>query len=183
MKADCAFGISTYEQRHVEDNARDRFGPRCDDRAEQRKMVKAKFITYEGDITPHGWDVLNADTDKLENNAMKWLKATFISASDHGHNNDELVGSVEFDTSNENHCYLIELASMSPGRCERIDMCDASYSDLSCSVWTGVSDFGASVLGGQITFTAITPEAWEAIEATRDDCTRADKGSRRGGAR
>jgi len=101
---------------------------------------------------------------RLERNALAWMRATFNSVRDDGHDgHDYLVGSFWFDPTDPNQAYLVDLAS--PGN-ERIDMNDASYGDLANTVFNEVSSFGASVLGGQINFFDVKPEDMEIIEET-----------------
>lgn len=185
-EAEGAFGISTYTQQLIEENARDKFGPGSDD-PELRKHA-GPYVTDDGEITAEGWEVLNDDVMKLERNAMAWLRKKFHGARDDGHaggDGEELVGSFWFDPENYEHARLVELASESVpytegrfscsfGRCERIDMSDGSYGDLSGSAWDDVSDFGACVLGGAITFSHIPTEV--AIRCAR---TLAQAGKRR----
>lgn len=145
---DGGFAISTYDERQIESNAEERFSPRYGDADDRAKALKAKLIDSKGKITAHGWEVLNKDVLLLEHNSMAWLKKTFVSARDEGHDSHgDLAGTFFFDPSNENQVRLVEM-----GENERIDMTDGSYGDLSHTVFKGVSSFGEALLGGRITF-------------------------------
>jgi hypothetical protein len=166
-EAEAAFEVSTYDQSHIEDNANERFGLQYGDPHARAAALAAGFINDDAEITPAGWQQLNKDGAQLENNALKWLKKTFIHVRDDGHSNtDALVGALWFDPTDKRQAELIELASASPGRSERIDMNDASYGDLAYTAFNGVSDFGSQVLGGAINFSHVEEDVWEIIEAT-----------------
>lgn len=141
----CGFAISIYDQSMIEENAAERV-------REEGTEGFGRLVTKKGEITNAGWDQLNKDVSQLERNSLNWLKKKFGGARDDGHDSDDLVGSVWYDPENTEQMELLELASPSPGRSERIDMQDASFGDLSHTVWEGVSDFGEAVLGGAITF-------------------------------
>lgn len=174
--SECGFTISTYEEHQCEENARERFGPPDGDPDDRKTYRRLRFIKADGEITSKGWEVLNRDIQRLEANAMAWLRSTFSWARDEGHDShDDLAGTVGFDASNEKHCRLIDLASET-GRSERIDMCDASFGDLALTVWTGVSDFGAAILGGAILFYVDEADV-ELIDATLSSAREADKRS------
>lgn len=166
-EADAGFAIGVYDQRNIEDNAWERFGPKWGEKEHRDRAMQDGLVDAEGKITQKGWDLIGDDSWQLEDNAMKWMRKTFRSAQDQGHDqHGDLVGSFTFDPTNPDHAWLVELASPSPGRNERIDMTDASYGDLAHTAFDGVSDFGASVLGGAITFFDVKPEDMEAIEQT-----------------
>lgn len=167
IEASAGFAIHIDDQGVIEDNARERFGADYGDPEARAEALRDGLVDAEGEITQKGWDLLNADVSKLERNALSWLRQKFQHVRDEGHGStDELIGAVWFDPYNEEHAYLIELASQK-GRNERIDMVDASYGDLANTAFNGVSDFGASVLGGAIYFFNVEPEsAWEIIEET-----------------
>ena len=167
-QTNAGFGISFNDQRTIEDWARDHVEDDADDR---REWTVTGLVTPDGDITQKGWDKLGDDMGRVETNSLAWMNKTFISASDQGHggyDGNELVGTVEFDPDNPDHAWLIDLASPSPGRNERIDMVDTSFGDLGKTAFDGISNFGASILGGQIMFYDVKPEDAEAIEATLD---------------
>jgi hypothetical protein len=179
-RGDCGFAISTADERLIEDNARERYSKEYGDQATCHTLAKLELLEYDGTITPKGWKQLNRDTAALEKNAMQWLRNTFVWARDDGHDShNDLVGAVGFDPKNAKHAELIDLASSSPGRSERIDMSDASYGDLALTVWAGVSDFGASVLDGAITFYDVDAGDRDAIEATLDAKRETDKAARK----
>ena len=140
------FDISTYPQSLVEENARDSFfNPRG--RGELDWAVRLGVMDGSGNITKKGWEVLNADCGRLERNAMAWMRQKFLSAVDHGHADDTLVGTVTFNPRSKTQCDLIEI-----GENERIDMIDASYGNFATTAMVGVSEFGRLVLGGGINF-------------------------------
>lgn len=118
----------------------------------------------KGDITRKGWDQINEDMDRVEANTLAWLRFTFVAVRDEGHDSyGDLVGMLWFDPNNYEQARLVELASQDGGRGERIDMVDVSYGDLGNTAFNGISDFGASVLGGQVTFYDVKPEDMEAL--------------------
>jgi hypothetical protein len=162
-EAEAGFAIGIHDEGVIEDNTRELMSS-----PEWRgEMVHDGFVTKDGEITRKGWDQLNADIVKVERNSLSWLRRTFNHVRDDGHSShDELVGSFWFDPTDYNHAWLVELASPSPGRSERIDMVDSSYGDLASYALNGISRFGESVLGGQITFFDVQPEDWETIENT-----------------
>jgi hypothetical protein len=140
------FDISTYPQDVIEENFREAFfDPRG--AGELQWAVHRGVCDDSGRITKKGWEVLNEDCMTLERNSMRWMRKNFISASDHGHVDDGLVGTVTFNPRSKTQRDLIEL-----GQSERIDMIDASFGDLSKTVMQGVSEFGRLVLGGGINF-------------------------------
>jgi hypothetical protein len=166
-EAEAGFAIGVYDARLIEENAHDRADPRHGDPEWAAEMVKRGLLTKKGGITDKGWDQISKDVERIERNSMAWMKRTFGHVRDDGHDShDDLVGSFWFDPTNPDQAWLVELASPSPGRSERIDMQDASYGDLANTAFDGVSDFGASVLGGQITFFDVSPEDWETIESS-----------------
>jgi len=160
IEASAGFEIHIDHQGVIEDNARDQFHNDPEARA-----GRAGLVTHTGEITARGWDLLNDDIGKIENNALAWLRRKFQHVRADGHSGDDsLVGSVWFDPYNEEQAFLIELASQK-GRNERIDMIDLSYGDLARTAFDGVSDFGANVLGGAVYFFNVEPEGvWEIIE-------------------
>jgi hypothetical protein len=166
IEASAGFEIHIDDQGVIEDNARERFGADYGDPEARAEALRAGLVDDAGEITRTGWDLLNEDIRKIEGNALSWLRRKFQHARDDGHGSGgDLVGSVWFDPYNEEHAYLIELASQK-GRSERIDMVDASYGDLANTAFNGVSGFGANVLGGAIYFFDVQPEeVWEIIEA------------------
>jgi hypothetical protein len=180
-EAQAGFAIGTYDQGLIEDNARDRADSRYGDPEWRDEMVHLGVLTRDGTITDKGWALLNRDMEHLEGNALAWMHATFNSAQDHGHGGhggEELVGNFWFDPTNYDQAWLVELASDSPGRSERIDMTDASFGDLANTAFNEVSAFGSAVLGGQINFFDVQPEDWETIE---DTVARGARGARRRG--
>jgi hypothetical protein len=164
-EAEAGFAITTYDQRTIEGNALERFGPKWGDPEDLRKAMGDGWVDANGAITQAGWDQLIEDINQIERNAMAWMKGTFTDARDEGHQHDDLVGTFWFDPADYEQARLVELAS-DIGRHERIDMVDASYGDLADSAMNGVSDFGASVLGGHITFFDVKPEDMEALTVT-----------------
>lgn len=158
-KHDGGFAISTYQEGHVDDNARERFGPSYGDPEDRAKMMRTGLVDAEGGITSKGWDLLNKDISQLEHNALKWLKDTFDGARDDGHDRyDDLVGGFWFDLDKPHQVEMLDV-----GLDERIDMSDSSYGDLANVVWKGVSEFGESVLGGAIHFFDISDDVKEEI--------------------
>src|SRR5271157_5349543 len=102
------FNIHTDHQDVIEDNARDKFGS-YGDPADRAQAMQGGFIDANGEITPHGWDVLNDDIIKLEGNALKWMRKNFESVRDDGHDSydDDLVGAVWYDTTKRKQIDLI----------------------------------------------------------------------------
>jgi hypothetical protein len=143
------FAIGTWDEDIITEHARDKFGGgRYGDAQGRKHFLRSKLINSKGEITKKGWGVLNDDMVTLEHNSMLWLRENFESARDKGYGlSGELIGTFWYDLDDPRQLELIET-----GIEERIDMSDASYGDLADSVWDGVSDFGASVLGGQISF-------------------------------
>ena len=56
-------------------------------------------------------------------------------------------------------------------------MTDSSYGDLASTAFDGISDFGASVIGGGITFFDVKPDDMEAVEQTLEQEQRRGKRS------
>ena len=140
------FDISTYPQHLIEECARERFAePLLQDICQQFQSLG--LIDAKGNITKSGWEILSDDCGTLERNSMRWLRQKFVSAVDHGHVDDALVGTVTFNPRSSTQRNLIEI-----GENERIDMTDSSYGDLAKTVMRGVSEFGEMVLGGGIQF-------------------------------
>jgi len=179
-EAEAGFAIGIYEQGIIESNADERFGRSGDpeDRqwAEEEGLFNSDAGTREGTITEKGWDLLNDDVAKIEKNAMAWMKHKFLDARDEGHS-DDLVGTFWFDPLNPDQAQLVDLAA-DTGRQERIDMVDPSYGDLADTAFDGVSDFGASVLGGGITFFDVKPEDMAIVEQTLEVQRRRDPRAR-----
>ena len=173
-EAAAGFAIGTYGEDIVEDNAKEHFGPRgLDDRFE---AIERGLVDRQGVITRKGWDQLNRDIGKIERNSLSWLRRKFQNVRDEGHDSyGDLVGTLWFDPRDPAQAYLIDLAAEAGdyGRAERIDMVDLSYGDLAEVAFDGVSDFGASVLGGAINFFNVEPDSWEEIEATLERGQRA----------
>lgn len=165
-EASSGFAIHTDNQGVIEDNARDRFGPDYGDAAERTKAMKAGLVDAQGKITERGWEQLNKDIRRLEDNALGWLRKTFGRAADQGHDSTgDLIGSVSFDPRSVKQARNIYMGAQ-----ERIDFSDTGYGDFAGSgAWKGVSRFGQDVLGGHITFFDVQPpEAIEIAEATVD---------------
>lgn len=159
---DGAFFITVFDERSVAENARDKFGPKHGEPDDRAQAMKHGWVDAVGEITPKGWDILNADIEKLERNSVAWLKNSFLSARDEGHGRyDDLVGTFWFDVANPKQAALVQL-----GIDERIDMEDTSYGNLANHVWKGTSKF-AGVLGGHITF-QVEKDVAEEIETTLD---------------
>jgi hypothetical protein len=154
------FAIGLYDQGIIKDNARDA------DPEQKQETLSSGFTDKRGEITRKGWDQINEDTVRIERNALAWMRQKFGTVRDDGHDgHDDLVGSFWFDPHNPEQADLIELAA-DTGRQERIDMVDTSFGDLGRTAFYGISDFGASVLGGAITFFDVKPEDMEIIEET-----------------
>jgi hypothetical protein len=148
--ATVGFTIYTEDERTIEDNARDKYGPRGDDPEARQEFLKEGLIDEEGQITAKGWEVLSADVGRLEENSMRWLRKHFVSAVDHGHDSrGDLVGLLTYDKANKKQREVVDLGREGN---ERIDMVDSSYGGLADSAFDGVSDFGGSLLGGAVTF-------------------------------
>jgi hypothetical protein len=177
-EADAGFAIGTHDQGVIEDNARERANARYGDPEWHKEMVHLGVMTKDGEITAKGWDLLNRDIDRIERNSLAWLRATFNHVRDDGHSGDELVGSFWFDPTNLGQAELVELAA-NTGRQERIDMSDASFGGLANTAFNEVSNFGGSVLGGQIVFFDVKPEDMETIEQTIEQDARKSRRSRR----
>lgn len=168
------FAISTSDERTIEDWAHDKFGPKYGEKDDRRNAMRAGVVDREGNITQKGWDILSQDAQRLERNALAWMKKKFISVRDEGHDgHGDLVGSFWYDPSNPAHAALIDLALN-----ERIDMTDSSYGDLADSVWSGVSRWGSSLLTGQINFFDIDEDVKEAIQDTLDQARKASRDRR-----
>ena len=161
MSDRAGFAVGFDPQDVIEENAREK----VDDPEWFKHASKEGVVTEAGDITDHGWEILNKDIGRIEQNALRWLRQKFEGVRDEGHGGhggDELIGTFWFDPLNPDQAHLIELAA-DTGRQERIDMTDASYGDFANTAFDGVSDFGASVLGGSITFFNVEPEDIEVI--------------------
>ena len=173
-EAEAVFEVSTYDQRLIEDNAHERFGASYGDLQERDKMISAGFLDASGDadITAEGWEQLNKDIKRLEQNALAWLRKSFIHIRNDGHHNDTLVGVVWFDPTDRRQAELIS------GSSERIDMTDASYGDLAKSAFNGVSEFGEQVLGGAVYFSDVDEKTWETIENTLSSKSAAPRGTK-----
>ena len=168
MEQSGGFAIGTYDQNLIESNAEEDFGLKYGHPKARQEAIQLGLINPKGNITPKGWDLLNKDMDRLESNSLAWLRKHFQSVSDQGHSGNELVGSFWFDDENPDQAEIIEM-----GTAERIDMSDSSYGSLANYVWKGVSDFGASVLGGAISFFDIDKDVLERVEETADRAARA----------
>lgn len=177
-EADAGFAIGFYPQDLIEENARDKFEDVQYNPKFKREALAAGLMDNSGQVTQKGWDLLNDDIARIEKNSMAWLRQKFISARDEGHGGhggEELIGTFWFDPTNPDHAYLVNLAA--PGA-ERIDMVDTSYGDLGNTAFDGVSDFGASVLGGAINFFDIKPEDMETIQETLEHASKRSKRGR-----
>ena len=164
-EASAGFAIHTDHEDVVADNAREHFGPDYGDAADRAKQMKAGLVDGKGKITDRGWEQLNKDIRTLEGNALSWLRKIFGRASDQGHDSyGDLIGGTSFNPRNATQAHNIVM-----GKNERVDFSDASYGDFARrGAWKGISDFGQSVLGGQITFFDIDPGALEIAEETAD---------------
>jgi hypothetical protein len=179
QKAEAAFAIDVYGEDLITDNAMERFGPRYGEQEDRDRAMKEEMVDAEGEITQKGWDQIADDIDRIERNAMAWMRKKFITARDEGHDkHDDLVGTFWFDPTDYEQARLVELAS-DGGRGERIDMIDVSYGDLGDTALTGVSGFGGSVLGGAIYFFDVKPEDMETLVATLDLGERKERGKRK----
>ena len=174
---DAGFAIHTDHEDVIKDNAREHFGPDYGDDADRAKALKGGLVDAKGEITRHGWEVLNKDFRTLENNSLAWLRKVFGRASDQGHDSSgDLIGSLSFNPRNATQAHNIVV-----GKNERVDFSDASYGDFARSgAWKGVSDFGQSVLGGHITFFDIQPpEAFDTAEETADKAAARRRAARK----
>lgn len=96
------FAIVTGNSDMVEDNVYDDIrtgesGPRYE---ELSKHI-GTLVTEDGKITRAGWDQLTEDSMQVERNVLAWLDKTFEAASDEGHSDNDLVGSLFVDPSNK----------------------------------------------------------------------------------
>ena len=163
-EAEAGFAIGFYGEDIIESNSEERFKDTT--ASEKRDMLSSGFVDKRGRVTPKGWDQINEDMVKIERNSVAWMRKKFGAVRDDGHDSySDLVGNFWFDPSNPDQADLVELAA-NTGRQERIDMVDTSFGDLGRTAFDGISDFGASVLGGQITFFDVKPEDMEIIEET-----------------
>ena len=140
------FAVRTYTQRQITDNAREKYGSSYGDPQERMEMVRGGFVNEQGAITVRGWKTLNEDIRHIERNAVGWLKKNFLSARDEGHGDDELVGTVWYRPTDKKQTSML----MDGVEGERLDL--EGYKDLWRDAWAGVSEFGQSVLGGEIVF-------------------------------
>jgi len=133
-ESSAGFAIGIYSQEMVEENALEKFGPKVD-RIYRKQAIIDGLVDSHSQITRKGWELLNDDINKLERNAMAWMRKKFLSAREEGHDRyGDLTGSFWFDPHNPGQAYLVELAA-NTGRQERIDMQDASFGDLAHSVF------------------------------------------------
>jgi len=175
-EAEAGFAIGTYDQRSVEDNALEKYGPKWGEKEDRDEAMRDGLVDAEGQITQKGWDVLSDDLDLLEVNSMAWMRKTFVNAREEGHDkHDDLVGTFWFDPRNTDQAWLIQLATNN----ERVDMVDTSYGDLGDTAFNGVSRFGGLILGGGITFFDVKPEDMEVVEQTLEHERRRSKQSQR----
>ena len=149
----CGFAIYTESEMMISENAQS-FVEEHGLPPEYKKFLKA-----DGTITKAGWDKLNNDTRTIEDNALAWLRKTFLNARDEGHGGagDELLGTLFYDPDDKTQMELLELASPSPGRSERIDFQDTGFGNFRTAM-DGVSSFGQTVLGGAIVFFDVDEE-------------------------
>lgn len=185
-EAEAGFAIGIEPEHIIEDTARDKFEDVRHNSEFRKKTLAAGLMDRSGGITAKGWDLLNEDIQRIERNSMKWMRQKFRNARDEGHggHGEELIGTFWFDPTDPEHAHLVEMAA-DTGKQERIDMVDLSYGDLANTAFDGVSDFGASVLSGSITFFDVKPEDMEAIETTLEQVRKQEKriSPRRPGAR
>jgi hypothetical protein len=154
------FNVHTDGQDLVEENARERFGPRYGDPKDRAEALRHGWVDKNGNITREGWDILVQDLRRLEDNSVSWLRSKFVSVRDEGHDSyGDLIGAIWFDLDDPEQVHQLDM-----GLRERVDMSDSSYGDLAHSVWKGVSDFGQSVLGGAINFFDVPKQLAEEIE-------------------
>jgi len=167
LEREATFSISMYDSDLIESNAREDYGRRRRSTVFNREEVlEAGLATIDGDITEAGWDELRDDEATLEKNSLAWLRRKFKNVRDEGRGRArdarDLVGTFSFDAHDLEEAELVQL-----GIDERIDMIDGSYGDLNSTVWTGVGEFGANILGGQINF-EVEPDVRAEIEETLD---------------
>jgi hypothetical protein len=154
---DANFDIYIDDTRVIEDNARERFGPRWSEPDARKEALNADWVDVEGEITEHGWGLLRGDIDKLELNALAWLKERFFSVRDEGHGYaDELLGSLRFDVWDSDQASEIQWGL------ERIDFYNID------GVYNGISRFGQWVLDGQIYF-RIEKDVEEVLERSLEE--------------
>lgn len=147
------FAIHTDAEGVVQDNARDRFGPDYGEPEDREEALRAGFVDEEGEITQHGWDILNKDVARLERNALAWLRKNFQSARDEGHDSySDLIGTFYFDPRDPAQADLLLTGLGENG------YASLHFYDLP-QVTNGTSRFSSVLDGGQITFFAIPDEA------------------------
>lgn len=181
-EASAGFAIETYDQRTIEENAREKFGPEYGEPADRDEALQLDVVDPEGAITQRGWDQINDDVERLERNTLAWLRRKFpngIRDEGHGgHDGNELIGTVWFDPTDLEQADLIDLAADAGGSQERIDMVDASYGGLADTAFDGVSWFGGFVLGGQVTFFSVEPQDMEVVQETMERWRREQRTQR-----
>ena len=158
------FAVYTHGEDLIEAAAEERYGRESRDPEDRAEKVKLGLVNAKGEVTKMGWDRINEDVTRLERNAVAWLKKTFGSARDEGHGGhggEELIGTFWFDPSKLDHA-----ENVYEGVNDRIDMSDSSYGGLYRDVWKGVSDFGQSVLGGQVNVFGVDQDALDEVDAT-----------------
>lgn len=139
------FSIYTYGEDLIEDNARDKMDVRYGEPEFRSQVLKRRLMTADGKITERGWEVLNRDVLTLERNAMAWLRRTFRSAVDHGHDSyGDLVGYVWASLADREQRKLV--MQVMDGLDEKVELDDVP------DAFKGVSEFGRVVLGGAINF-------------------------------
>lgn len=140
-----AFGIYTWGEDLIAANARDKLDVRYGDADFRTNVLRLGLMDSKGTITEKGWEVLNRDLTTLERNAMAWLRRKFFSARDDGHDSHgDLVGTVWADPRDIEQKKLLDIVR--DGSEEKIDLGDIPNG------YKGVSEFGLSVLGGDINF-------------------------------
>ena len=83
----CGFAINVGDEYEITDNFKERYGHTPND---------------------NEWKIINKDINQLEHNAMQWLKKTFKSASDEGHDGSgDLIGSIDMNTKDNKQMKLL----------------------------------------------------------------------------
>jgi hypothetical protein len=83
------------------------------------------------------------DALQIERNVLKWLRSRIISASDHGHCDEELIGNAVFDSDNRDQLEFIH--SHIPAYTDPIEtFCDSWFD--------GVSEDGKEIFDVKVAF-------------------------------
>jgi len=162
------FSINTTNENEITDNIKENYeNDPVGYAANYQDFILAGYVTDSGDITELGWEVLSKADLQIEMNALQWIRENSISASDEGHGDTGLVGTLCLDINNAKHISLLQ-------NCDDLneyekygiyELFTGNHNDLDAIFTKDISSFGEYIRVESIEFFEIPSEVIEKMES------------------